>query len=446
MRRGEIKERIDPKFIAYGGHQVIQAENKNSLGELVLQEPDYGAAERAVPMLSPDDTKYIRITDYGEDGIEPNHEFVTAEFVDEKYLIEDEDILFARSGATAGKTFIYTKDLGKAIFAGYCIRFRFDKKKVLPKYVYFYTKTNRYAAWVISMQRAAGQPNINKEEYKSFVIPLPSSDTQHTLVAGMESARLARQEKLSQADELLKGIDGFMLEQLGLKLPKENNRKSFATRLKQLQASQTMNADYFHPERMEALRVIQKSSPRLRVERLADVADFVRDITTVQKDDNYLGLASVQSNTGELVQVEETADGQCFRYQKNDVLFGRLRPYLNKIRCAEEDGVCSTEFHVMRLNKANASKEEIYPEYLAVILRSSVILAQTKHMMTGNTHPRLTNEDVVSLVVPIPKDINLQKKIVSELQSRRAQARALREEAEREWQNAKENFEKVLLG
>ena len=97
MRRGEIQERIDPKFIAYGGHQVIQAKNKNSLGELVLQEPDYGAAERAVPMLSPDDTKYIRITDYSEDGIEPNHEFVTAEFVDEKYLIEDEDILFART-------------------------------------------------------------------------------------------------------------------------------------------------------------------------------------------------------------------------------------------------------------------------------------------------------------------------------------------------------------
>jgi type I restriction enzyme S subunit len=446
VRRGEIQERIDPKFIAYGGHQEIQTENKNSLGELVLQEPDYGAAERAVPMLLPDDTKYIRITDYGEDGIEPNHEFVIAEFADEKYLIEDEDILFARSGATAGKTFIYSKDLGKAIFAGYCIRFRFDKEKVLPKYVYFYTKTNRYAAWVNSMQRAAGQPNINKEEYKSFVIPLPGLDTQRALVAEMESARLARQAKLSQADELLKGIDGFVLEQLGIKLPKENTRKSFAAHLKQLQTSQTMNPDYFHPERMEALKVIQKSSPRLRVERLADIADFLRDIATVQKDDNYLGLASVQSNTGELVQVEETADGQCFRYQKNDVLFGRLRPYLNKVRCAEEDGVCSTEFHVIRLRKEDNSEEEISPEYLAVILRSSIILAQTKHMMTGNTHPRLTNEDVVNLVVPIPKDINLQKKIVSELQRRRAQARTLREEAEREWQSAKEKFEKVLLG
>jgi len=38
VRRGEIKERIDPKFIAYGGHQEIQVENKKSLGELVIQE------------------------------------------------------------------------------------------------------------------------------------------------------------------------------------------------------------------------------------------------------------------------------------------------------------------------------------------------------------------------------------------------------------------------
>lgn len=392
-------------------------------------------------MISPNDTKYIRITDYGEDGIEPNHEFVTAEFVDEKYLLKDEDILFARSGATAGKTFIYTKDLGKAIFAGYCIRFRFDKQLALPKYVYFYTKTERYAAWVNSMQRPAAQPNINKEEYKSFVIPLPDLDTQHALVAEMEAARATRQSKLAEAENLLTGIDGFVLDELGLKLQKEEKRNAFAARLKQLQAGQTMNPDYFHPERIRAIKAIKKSSPRLRVERLADIADFIRDITTVQESDKYLGLASVQSNTGELVEVEETAEGQCFRYQKNDVMFGRLRPYLNKIRCAEEDGVCSTEFHIIRLREQGIS-----PEYLAVILRSSVILAQTKHMMTGNTHPRLTNEDVVNLVVPIPRDVKQQQKIVAELQRRRTQARQLREEAESAWREAKSQFEKKLLG
>ena len=100
----------------------------------------------------------------------------------------------------------------------------------------------------------------------------------------------------------------------------------------------------------------------------------------------YLGLAGVESQTGELSGIEEDATGQAFMYEIDDVLYGRLRPYLNKVVRAEEPGICSTEFHVMRVK----DKTVILPEYLAAIMRSDLILSQTKHMMTGNTHPRMT--------------------------------------------------------
>ncbi len=393
-------------------------------------------------MSSPEDVKYIRITDYGEDGIEPNHEFVTAEVIDEKFLLEDEDVLFARSGATAGKTFIYTKDLGKAIFAGYCIRFRFDKAKALPKYVYFYTKTLRYAAWVNSMQRPAGQPNINKEEFKSFVIPLPPLDTQRALVAEMESARAARRAKLSQAEELLKGIDNYLLKELGLNEPVKDKRNVYAVRMNQLGNTQRINADYFHPERMAVIRTMQSKPKGIQIKRLVDIVDFIRDADQVSEDKRYFGLANVQSNTGVLVETfEDEAEGQCFEFIENDVLFARLRPYLNKVYRAEISATCSTEFHVLRLGKSTV---KVLPDYLATVLRSSLILTQTAHMMTGNTHPRLANEDVTELLVPIPNELSVQEKIVGEVKHRQAQARALREEAEREWQSAKEKFEKAL--
>jgi restriction endonuclease S subunit len=451
VRRGEIQERWDVNYISASLQFEKEFSNPRysliTLRELV-SFVQYGIS--AIATEEPIGVPILRMNNLQNDGWDLSNlkyiELLPEEL--DKYKIVQGDILFNRTNSKelVGKCEVF-KEEGDWVFASYLIRVRLDLSKALPEFIsaFLSTKAGRLQIDRVSRQ-IIGMSNVNAEELKDLLIPIPSLNTQRALVADMESARLARQAKLSQADELLKGIDGFVLGQLGIKLPKENTRKSFATRLKQLQTNLTMNADYFHPERMEALKVIQKSSPRLRVERLADIADFLRDIATVQEDDNYLGLASVQSNTGELVQVEETADGQCFRYQKNDVLFGRLRPYLNKVRCAEEDGVCSTEFHVIRLRKEEKSKEEISSEYLAVILRSSVILAQTKHMMTGNTHPRLTNEDVVSLVVPIPKDINLQKKIVSELQRRRAQARALRESAEREWQKAKEKFEKALLG
>ncbi len=447
VRRGEIKERIDPKFIAYGGHQEIQAENKNSLGELVLQEPDYGAAERAVPMLSPNDTKYIRITDYGEDGIEDNHEFVTAEFVDEKYLIEDEDILFARSGATAGKTFIYSKDLGKAIFAGYCIRFRFDKEKVLPKYVYFYTKTNRYAAWVNSMQRAAGQPNINKEEYKSFVIPLPDLDIQRALVADVESARFARQAKLSQADELLKGIDGFVLEQLGLKLPKEEDKPSFAIRFNAVQNGR-VDPHFHHPSFAKLIEVINT----VPYKELGQLTKFSSEIWSPEQETSetfrYIEISGVDIQTGNVTATEtlvsEAASRARMVTRSGDILISLTRPHRGAIAQVDQslDGcVASTGFSIVR----EIIDQRITKDYLWCILRNQISLQQMLQRSSGGNYPAITEPELQKILIPIPSE-KIQKKISSELSRRRTLADTLREEAEREWQGAKEKFERALLG
>ena len=65
-------------------------------------------------------------------------------------------------------------------------------------------------------------------------------------------------------------------------------------------------------------------------------------------------------------------------------------------------------------------------------------------MMTGNTHPRIANDDVKNLYIPIP-DIDTQEKIVAGLSKRRLEARKLKIEAEQDWQAAKAQFEKELL-
>ncbi len=141
---------------------------------------------------------------------------------------------------------------------------------------------------------------------------------------------------------------------------------------------------------------------------------------------------------------EEDGEGTVFEYLRDDVLFARLRPYLNKVYRAEHDGVCSTEFHVMRIPGTKNEKPTILSDYLACVLRSSIILAQTPHMMTGNTHPRLTNEDVVNLVIPIP-DSEVQNRIAVEAGRRRETARRLRGQAHDFWEKAKTDFVAALL-
>ncbi len=76
---------------------------------------------------------------------------------------------------------------------------------------------------------------------------------------------------------------------------------------------------------------------------------------------------------------------------------------------------------------------------------TSVVLAQTIHMMTGNTHPRLANDDVANLTIPVPYT-DVQQTIVAEVNRRRQDARRLRTEAEAGWQAARRWFERELLG
>ena len=220
------------------------------------------------------------------------------------------------------------------------------------------------------------------------------------------------------------GVDGFFLNALGMEPPAENEYSSFTANLVQPRAYKRLDPDYYHPERMDALRALNAQSDNIKAARLDEVVNFEREQLKTPTE-NYLSLAHVQSGTGELADVSDTASGSCFAFQEDNVLFARLRPYLNKVHLAETGGCCSIEFHVLRVKRPS----ELLPEYLAVALRSSLTLAQTVHMMTGNTHPRLTDDDVRGLIVPIP-DMAIQKSIADEARARREDSRRLRAEAD----------------
>jgi len=307
----------------------------------------------------------------------------------------------------------------------------------LSGYLFHLFRTDLGAQLYARIKKGGLQQRTNLADVVTLEFPLPPSEVRRKLVAGMQAARRARKQKLREADQLLASLDTYLLETLRLTPPPPDDRQTYAVRLKAIRHDDRLNADYFHPERILTLLTLQQTASA----RLDELVKFHRDLRLASANPNYIGLAHVQRNTGELVASDEEAEGQCFEVLPGDVLFARLRPYLNKVYRAERKGVCSTEFHVMRVKDSNA----ILPEYLATMLRSSLIVAQTRHMMTGNTHPRLTNNDVVNLVVPIPS-LKVQQQIAAEGRRRREQARLLRSEAEADWKKAKRRFEQQFLG
>lgn len=151
--------------------------------DIATEKLSYGSGASAVPFNT--SVRYIRITDINEYG-ELKDEKVSPNIFDEKYLLAEGDILFARSGATVGKTYLHKKNENPCIYAGYLIRLRPNEMIVLPYYVYYYTKSNYYKSFICANQRVVAQPNINAKQYGNLDIPLPPLPLQHLFAQRIE--------------------------------------------------------------------------------------------------------------------------------------------------------------------------------------------------------------------------------------------------------------------
>ena len=158
------------------------------------------------------------------------------------------------------------------------------------------------------------------------------------------------------------------------------------------------------------------------MERLAEVGDFVDEIVSeIPPGLEYVGLENIESGAGDYSHAEEKDGISAARvFRAGQVLFSRLRPYLNKVALAKSGGVCSTEIYAIQARA-------LRPEYLAAFLRSDIVLSQTEYMMTGATLPRLQLADVKDLLIPILSERE-QNRIIRVIEA----ARAKKEKAARQ--------------
>jgi type I restriction enzyme, S subunit len=170
-----------------------------SLGKLLIGKPEYGVNAPAVPFSAKLPT-YLRITDIDDDGhfIAVGRASVNIEATDENYLKEG-DIVLARTGASVGKSYRYRKEDGRLVFAGFLIRIRPDKKKILTTLLSSFLATQQYWDWVRVMSARSGQPGINGNEYATLSVPIPPPGTGDDELA--EQQRIA--SCLSSLDDLI---------------------------------------------------------------------------------------------------------------------------------------------------------------------------------------------------------------------------------------------------
>ena len=169
-KKGLLQQLLSGKkrFPGFSGQWKVKP-----LGEVCEIKGDYGINAASVPLNSKLPT-YLRITDIDENG---NFKFENKTSVNNLYsknfYLEEGDIVFARTGASVGKTYLHKAENGKLVFAGFLIRFRTNPNKLMPYFFRQYVNSNKYWNWVRVFSVRSGQPGINSKEYAILPIPIP---------------------------------------------------------------------------------------------------------------------------------------------------------------------------------------------------------------------------------------------------------------------------------
>lgn len=158
------------------------------------------------------ENKYIRITDIDDVSRKFKEDSITSPDINvsecDNYLLCEKDILFARTGASVGKTYLYDIKDGKVYFAGFLIRARI-KEKFDSKFIFQNTLTDRFTQYVKVTSQRSGQPGVNGKEYGEYELYLPKYEEQQAIgsyFCNLDNLISAHQEKISQLETLKKKL------------------------------------------------------------------------------------------------------------------------------------------------------------------------------------------------------------------------------------------------
>ena len=346
------------------------------LGQMLASPLEYGANTPALP-FDPELPRFVRITDITNNGVlnEYDRRSISREAA-AGYLLQPGDIVFARSGATVGKTYLHRGD-APAAFAGYLICARVKQDQLNAEFLFKFTLTLEYQRWVKLMFRAGAQPNINAPEYALLPVPTPPLHEQDRIV------------------EIVQTWDRAI--ELGTAL--------IAARRSALEVARLSLVEQAEADTLILSKFATNTNHLLSGEDAAS-----RGLPCIE-------LEHIEEATGRLLGQADPSQlrGARRAFKPDDVLYGRLRPYLRKFAHARTAGVCSTEVWVLSPNVTVC-----LPGYLYQIIQTALFNTEA-NKSSGSRMPR-ADWDVISQVdFPLPS-IAQQERVVALLS---AEERAL---------------------
>lgn len=199
------QEMVKSQFIEMFGTLDEPKVEVKKLIDVVLSSGQYGSNTSATDYQE-GKPRYIRITDINDDG-SLNDDIKTAEVIEDKYKLIPGDIVFARTGATVGKTYMH--ETGNAIYAGYLIKYQMDESKMKPAFMKAFTHSKTYYNWVANTQKVGAQPNISAAQYDNMPVLVPQIEKQEeflTIYQQADKSGFELRKSIEAIDKVIKSL------------------------------------------------------------------------------------------------------------------------------------------------------------------------------------------------------------------------------------------------
>ncbi len=442
--RDVVGRRIDPRFYSSQYKELDEAMSNCRYDCFEIRELQIEVFQGVSRnLLEHDGIRLLKVKNILPDG---SIDFADTEPISDvpvNKILEDGDIISPFIGAAIrGYKFGYfeAREGERWTFDNNTGVFRNKDGRVLSRYLWAFFQleiTHRQLDRIIG---GGGVPYLGTEYAKRLKVILPPLPEQRKIVAELDAAYAAKRAADEKATKLLASIDDMVLKELGIaKLPKPDT--SLSSRIFTVPAREVLNGRLdpiaYQPMRRQFYKNVREGT--YETLRLGEVVDVDRCQTDSLDGLTYVGLENINGSDGTYSPTgEKESVSTAVLFRKGEILFPKLRPYLNKVWLADFDGAASTEFFPLIPNG-------VTPEYLIAYLRLTQVAKVMTLLMTGNTLPRVQLEDVLSLPVPIPPR-PVQDRIASKVSSIYAEARKLKADATAALNAMKQTVERRLIG
>jgi restriction endonuclease S subunit len=326
--------------------------------------------------------------------------------------------------------------------------------RLLPDYVFALTQLPYYKKWVQAIQRAAGQPNINAQEYSNFEIPVAPLPVQRELVSLLREAYAAKGKRVAQARNLLLSLDDVLLGELGV--PRNPEPPNTIANRTFRSAFSKVTGQRWDPNYSRGMaRYLRELKPCIYPVRklrdfLAEVQYGISELATEEEIGvpmlRMLNLQDGEWSISDLKYIAmSVAEKRPYLLNHGDILFNRTnsKELVGKCNVFNLEGEYVFASYLMRVRLKKDA--DLRPEFVVAYMASSLGRIQidaVSRQIAGMTN--INAEEVRELLIPTPS-LSTQDRVCERVAAIREQARALRSQATVELEYAKRKIEALIL-